>query len=126
MLKLRDNLPRFLILNHLFDLQVLTVFFIFIIAFALAFFVLLGNQTSFAKAAPTLAKTFVMMTGEYDFDVLFRGGCDTSTPRTCHLPPHALPCASALALPALFRNVSTLLPALYCGLTPCTCAPVLF
>jgi len=59
-------------------MQVLTVFFIFIVAFALAFFVLLRTQDAFATLPQTVVKTFVMMTGEYDFDLIFMGGCDTS------------------------------------------------
>lgn len=74
--------------------QVLTVFFIFIVAFALAFFVLLNQQEGFATLATTIGKTSIMMTGEYDFDEIFRGGCDTCT-------WHLSRAASASSVPAL-------------------------
>lgn len=54
--------------------KVLSVFSIFIIAFALSFFVLLQDQVPFNTPARSLVKTLVMMTGEYEFDTIFLGG----------------------------------------------------
>lgn len=48
----------------------------FIIAFAVAFFILFQNQTSFATFGNSVLKTAVMMTGEQDFSTIFYGDGD--------------------------------------------------
>eukprot|EP00049_Salpingoeca_infusionum_P014862 m.284501 g.284501 ORF g.284501 m.284501 type:complete len:1109 (-) comp15763_c0_seq1:408-3734(-) len=69
--------------NTLFTvLKVMFVFSIFVIAFALSFHVMLNGQDNFKTAASSISRTFVMMTGEYDFDSIFTGEClddDTQT-----------------------------------------------
>ncbi|XP_070189214.1 transient receptor potential cation channel subfamily A member 1 homolog [Littorina saxatilis] len=47
------------------------VFFLFIVAFALAFYVLLQEQVAFSTVPKSLIKTSVMMIGEFDFDNVF-------------------------------------------------------
>ena len=55
-------------------LQVLCVFSFFIVAFGLAFYIMLGDQQSFRTPGTSMARTLVMMTGEYNFDIIFLGG----------------------------------------------------
>eukprot|EP00056_Hartaetosiga_gracilis_P003635 m.65434 g.65434 ORF g.65434 m.65434 type:complete len:243 (-) comp11528_c0_seq6:1378-2106(-) len=57
-------------------LKVMSVFSIFIVAFALAFYVLIGDQPSFQTPGNSLSRVIVMMTGEYNFDNIFYGGGD--------------------------------------------------
>ncbi|XP_033635280.1 transient receptor potential cation channel subfamily A member 1 homolog isoform X2 [Asterias rubens] len=52
-------------------LQFAIVFFLFIIAFGLAFYALLMNQEPFHRVHYSLFKTFVMMIGEFEFDGIF-------------------------------------------------------
>ncbi|XP_041463333.1 transient receptor potential cation channel subfamily A member 1 homolog isoform X1 [Lytechinus variegatus] len=47
------------------------LFILFIIAFALAFYALLMNQSPFNRIEYSLVKTFVMMIGEFEFDSIF-------------------------------------------------------
>ncbi|XP_030851100.1 transient receptor potential cation channel subfamily A member 1 homolog isoform X3 [Strongylocentrotus purpuratus] len=47
------------------------LFILFIIAFALAFYALLMNQSPFNRVEYSLVKTFVMMIGEFEFDSIF-------------------------------------------------------
>ncbi|XP_070567287.1 transient receptor potential cation channel subfamily A member 1 homolog [Ptychodera flava] len=49
------------------------VLFLFVIAFGLAFYVLLMNQDPFHTPYFTFVKTFVMMTGELEYDEIFFG-----------------------------------------------------
>ncbi|RUS76171.1 hypothetical protein EGW08_016083 [Elysia chlorotica] len=51
--------------------QFFIVFFLFIIAFALAFHALFQNQAPFDSVGKSLIKTSVMMIGEFDFDGIF-------------------------------------------------------
>jgi transient receptor potential cation channel subfamily A protein 1 len=61
--------------------KVFSIFSIFIIAFALSFYVAFQDQTPFSTPGSALMKTVVMMTGEYEFDTIFFGGadCDSTT-----------------------------------------------
>ncbi|XP_054708114.1 transient receptor potential cation channel subfamily A member 1 homolog [Uloborus diversus] len=47
------------------------VFFLFVVAFALAFFTLLQNQNPFESPRRSIIKTGVMMIGEIEFDAIF-------------------------------------------------------
>lgn len=47
------------------------VFLIFIVAFGLGFHLLLINQTPFQSVHTSLLKTFVMMTGEFEYEGIF-------------------------------------------------------
>ncbi|XP_043192938.1 transient receptor potential cation channel subfamily A member 1 homolog isoform X2 [Amphibalanus amphitrite] len=47
------------------------VFFLFITAFAISFFVLLQNQAEFSSVGKSLLKTAVMMIGEFDYSNIF-------------------------------------------------------
>ncbi|XP_037083097.1 transient receptor potential cation channel subfamily A member 1 homolog isoform X2 [Pollicipes pollicipes] len=49
------------------------VFFLFITAFAITFFVLLQNQVAFSTVGKSLLKTSVMMIGEMDYGSIFDG-----------------------------------------------------
>ena len=62
-------------------IKVFSVFSIFIIAFALSFYVAFQDQTPFNTPGSALIKTFVMMTGEFEFDTIFLGGdgCNAMT-----------------------------------------------
>lgn len=51
--------------------QFFMVFFLFIVAFALAFFALLQNQASFGTPWKAIMKTTVMMVGEMEYDSIF-------------------------------------------------------
>ncbi|XP_046335737.2 transient receptor potential cation channel subfamily A member 1 homolog isoform X1 [Haliotis rufescens] len=55
-------------------LKAITVFFVLILAFAIAFVVLLRNQIPFRDIGSSLMKTFVMIIGEYDFNDIFNAG----------------------------------------------------
>eukprot|EP00055_Hartaetosiga_balthica_P015209 m.88322 g.88322 ORF g.88322 m.88322 type:complete len:1100 (-) comp8805_c1_seq1:4842-8141(-) len=55
-------------------MKVMSVFSIFIVAFGLAFYVLLHDQESFQTPGNSLTRVVVMMTGEYNFDNIFYGG----------------------------------------------------
>ena len=57
------------VLKTLFN--VLTNFFILIVAFALSFHVLLSKQDAFKTPVRAIVKTMVMMIGEMDFDTIF-------------------------------------------------------
>lgn len=57
------------VLKTLFN--VLTNFFILIVAFALSFHVLLSKQDVFKTPGRAIVKTMVMMIGEMDFDTIF-------------------------------------------------------
>ena len=57
------------VLKTLFN--VLTNFFILIVAFALSFHVLLSKQDAFKTPGRAIVKTMVMMIGEMDFDTIF-------------------------------------------------------
>ncbi|XP_014673121.1 PREDICTED: transient receptor potential cation channel subfamily A member 1 homolog [Priapulus caudatus] len=50
------------------------VFFLFIVAFALAFYVLLQNQLPFRDPWNSILKTTIMMIGEFEYDALFNSG----------------------------------------------------
>eukprot|EP00116_Pleurobrachia_bachei_P006830 sb/3467092/ len=52
-------------------LQIMVILFIFIIAFALSFNMILDDTPAFAKVFPAFMKTFVMMTGEVEYDGYF-------------------------------------------------------
>ena len=54
-------------------LRLLTVFSIFIIAFALSYFVLLSEQSTFSNVWKSMVKTFVMTIGEFEYDSVFTG-----------------------------------------------------
>eukprot|EP00051_Salpingoeca_urceolata_P031484 m.11770 g.11770 ORF g.11770 m.11770 type:complete len:1113 (+) comp4095_c0_seq1:185-3523(+) len=57
--------------------KVMVIFSLFIFAFALAFHMLLQNQdNSFVNIGQSVARVFVMMTGEFEFDTIFLGGGD--------------------------------------------------
>ncbi|GFO37455.1 transient receptor potential cation channel subfamily a member 1-like protein [Plakobranchus ocellatus] len=51
--------------------QFFIVFFLFIIAFAMAFYALFQNQSPFDSVAKSLIKTSVMMIGEFEYDSIF-------------------------------------------------------
>ncbi|XP_035826279.1 transient receptor potential cation channel subfamily A member 1 homolog [Aplysia californica] len=51
--------------------QFFIVFFLFIIAFALAFYSLFQNQVPFDSVGKSIVKTSVMMIGEFEFDSIF-------------------------------------------------------
>ncbi|XP_059143881.1 transient receptor potential cation channel subfamily A member 1 homolog isoform X2 [Physella acuta] len=55
---------------HTFS-QFFIVFFLFILAFALAFFTVLQNQVPFETVPKALVKTSVMLIGEFEFDGIF-------------------------------------------------------
>lgn len=71
------KLPRFGIYVVMFTdilrtfTQFFPVFFLFIVAFGLAFYVLLQNQYAFHRPEFSLLKTSVMMIGEFEFDSIF-------------------------------------------------------
>ena len=52
------------------------VFVIFIVAFGLGFHLLLINQTPFQTVSAALLKTFVMMTGEFEYESIFHNETD--------------------------------------------------
>ncbi|KFM57167.1 Transient receptor hypothetical cation channel subfamily A member 1-like protein, partial [Stegodyphus mimosarum] len=47
------------------------VFFLFVVAFALAFYSVLQNQDPFETPGESIIKTGVMMIGEIEFDAIF-------------------------------------------------------
>ncbi|XP_077977720.1 transient receptor potential cation channel subfamily A member 1 homolog [Glandiceps talaboti] len=47
------------------------ILILFLMAFALSFYALLMNQPTFSSPGYALMKTFVMMTGEFDYDEIF-------------------------------------------------------
>ncbi|KAK7502989.1 hypothetical protein BaRGS_00005615 [Batillaria attramentaria] len=51
--------------------QFFIVFFLFIVAFALAFYAVFQNQVPFGDVPRSLVKTSVMMIGEFEFDSIF-------------------------------------------------------
>ncbi|XP_046573761.1 transient receptor potential cation channel subfamily A member 1 homolog isoform X1 [Haliotis rubra] len=59
-------------------LKAITVFFVLILAFAIAFVVLLKNQIPFRDVGSSLMKTFVMIIGEYDFNDIFNAGVQST------------------------------------------------
>ncbi|KAI0226875.1 hypothetical protein LSAT2_022672 [Lamellibrachia satsuma] len=71
------KLPRFGIYVVMFTdilrtfTQFFPVFFLFIVAFGLAFFVLMQNQYAFRRPEFSLLKTSVMMIGEFEFENIF-------------------------------------------------------
>ncbi|XP_077977717.1 transient receptor potential cation channel subfamily A member 1 homolog [Glandiceps talaboti] len=48
------------------------ILLLFLISFGLSFYILLMNQPTFSSIGFALMKTFVMMTGEFDYDATFR------------------------------------------------------
>ena len=52
-------------------LSVLLVFSIFIVSFALSFYVLMGEQDTFRNVGSSIVKTAVMMIGEFEYDDIF-------------------------------------------------------
>ncbi|XP_064627394.1 transient receptor potential cation channel subfamily A member 1 homolog isoform X2 [Lineus longissimus] len=71
------KVPRFGIYVVMFTdvfgtfMRFLPVFMLFLIAFALSFFALLGNQVPFRGFGSSLLKSAVMMIGEFEFDTTF-------------------------------------------------------
>ncbi|XP_070189192.1 transient receptor potential cation channel subfamily A member 1 homolog isoform X2 [Littorina saxatilis] len=51
--------------------QFFAVFFLFIVAFAMAFYTVLQQQDPFTNVPKSLIKTSVMMIGEFEFDAIF-------------------------------------------------------
>ncbi|XP_070567262.1 transient receptor potential cation channel subfamily A member 1 homolog [Ptychodera flava] len=47
------------------------ILFLFLLAFSLSFYSLLMNQSTFSSFGYALMKTFVMLTGEFDYDEIF-------------------------------------------------------
>lgn len=74
-----QKFPRFGIYVVMFKdilntfLQFAVVFFLFIVAFGLGFYVLLQNQDAFATVWESLIKTTVMMIGEFEYQDIFYG-----------------------------------------------------
>jgi ankyrin repeat protein len=54
-------------------MSIFVILFIFIVAYAFAFHILLQNQAAFASPAEAVIKTAVMLTGEQDFINIFYG-----------------------------------------------------
>ncbi|XP_070567264.1 transient receptor potential cation channel subfamily A member 1 homolog [Ptychodera flava] len=49
------------------------ILFLFLLAFSLSFYSLLMNQSTFSSFGYALMKTFVMLTGEFEYDDIFHG-----------------------------------------------------
>eukprot|EP00049_Salpingoeca_infusionum_P007935 m.128129 g.128129 ORF g.128129 m.128129 type:complete len:1073 (+) comp13865_c0_seq1:107-3325(+) len=52
-------------------LKVLSIFFLFVVGFALSFYILLPESYYFGTISNSLMKTFVMMTGEFEYSYYF-------------------------------------------------------
>ncbi|KAF6035909.1 hypothetical protein EB796_005785 [Bugula neritina] len=71
------KLPRFGIYVVMFThilatfMQFFIVFFLFLIGFAISFYMLLSNQAPFKEVENSLLKTAIMMIGEFEFDSIF-------------------------------------------------------
>ena len=59
-------------------LSVITVFIVFIIAFALSFFVLLDKLEAFKYPGRAILKTGIMMIGEFEYDSIFTDNFSTA------------------------------------------------
>lgn len=87
------KVPRFGIYVVMFTdvlytfVQFFPVFFLFIVAFALAFFALLQNQIEFANMGMAMTKTLVMMIGEFEFGDIFLSDTDNELNDEINLKP---------------------------------------
>ncbi|CAH1799596.1 unnamed protein product [Owenia fusiformis] len=61
------------------------VFLLFMIAFALSYFMLFQNQVAFDNIGKSLVKTAVMMIGEFEFDSIFYGDEKLNYPEISYL-----------------------------------------
>lgn len=79
----------------------------FIVAFAVAFFILFKGHTSFSTFGDSLLKTSVMMTGEQDFNAIFYG--DSSSDSAQAQQQEALFKASTLVVYTIFLPTMTII-----------------
>ncbi|WKY05957.1 hypothetical protein Q1695_006285 [Nippostrongylus brasiliensis] len=87
LLLLVRKLPRFgIYVVMFFDVlrtfsRFFLVFALFVIAFSIAFFVIMQNRPEFSTLTSAVLKTTVMMIGEFEFTAIFHGDAETHTER---------------------------------------------